>query len=87
MIKIALVSVITLLVASCSSTPEKGAEASTTPSVTYSKAKQKLKHTPWEQAYNESLDDTENPLSSENPPSPSPLKHPLTSGIAFAMAS
>ena len=76
MIKIALVSVITLLVASCSSTPEKGAEASTTPSVTYSKAKQKLKHTPWEQAYNESLDDTENPLSSENPPITLPPQAP-----------
>jgi membrane-bound lytic murein transglycosylase D len=76
MIKIALVSVITLLVASCSSTPEKGAEASTTPSVTYSKAKQKQKHTPWEQAYNESLDDTENPLSSENPPITLPPQPP-----------
>ncbi len=76
MIRIALVSIFTLLVASCSSTPEKGAGASTSPSVTYSKAKQKQKHTPWEQAYNEKLEDTENPLSSENPPITLPPQPP-----------
>lgn len=76
MIRIALVSVFTLLVASCSSTPEKVVGASASPSVTYSKTKQKQKHTPWEQAYNESLEENENPLSSENPPITLPPQDP-----------
>jgi membrane-bound lytic murein transglycosylase D len=61
-LKSALVALMMLSVASCSSTPEKAAEAS--PSVTTAKAKKQ--QTPWQEAYDEPLETAPN-LTDQTP--------------------
>jgi membrane-bound lytic murein transglycosylase D len=51
-----------MLVASCSSTPDKAAETTASPTVQSAKVK-KQRHTPWQQGYDEELPPAENTLS------------------------
>lgn len=74
--KTALVALALLLGASCSSTPEKAAEASPSASVQTAKGKQP-RHTAWQDAYHESLDSSPNTLSSRSPETTDP-KLPVT---------
>lgn len=59
--KSALVAASLLLVASCSSTPDKAAETTASPAINSAKLK-KHRHTPWQEAYDEKLETTPNPL-------------------------
>lgn len=72
LIKSALVSLLVLLVASCSSSPEKAAESTATPTVTATKAT-KDKPTLWQQAYDEPQEKTPNPFNKANTETPSPV--------------
>lgn len=65
LIKLALVAASLLLVASCSSTPDKVAETSASSSVQSAKIK-KQRHTPWQQGYDEELELSDNTLSNSS---------------------
>ncbi|MED5510732.1 MAG: LysM peptidoglycan-binding domain-containing protein [Pseudomonadota bacterium] len=70
--KIALAAASLLVVASCSSTPDKSAETSASPSIHSAKIK-KHRHTPWQEAYDEAPEsDTENTLSASDLQDPDP---------------
>lgn len=61
--KSALVAVSMLLVASCSSTPDKAAETTASPTIQSAKLK-KHGHTPWQDSYDDKLDTSPNTLPS-----------------------
>lgn len=66
LLKFALAVVSMLLVASCSSTPDKAAEASASSTVQSANVK-KHRHTPWQQGYDDDLDLSQHALSSTTP--------------------
>jgi membrane-bound lytic murein transglycosylase D len=59
--KSALVAALMLLVASCSSTPDKAAETTASPTIQSAKLK-KHGHTPWQDSYDDELETTPNTL-------------------------